>query len=252
MATNLHQIDLGGIKVAVTDPTIPASGDVVRYGDIVGIALNDEDSDGNTVVDFRPSVYNVSVLGADDDGNVAVVAGEQLYYADADDGILSRKQSGYYAGIALEAVDSAATTTIMVAMAASVGPGSSQIPAGSIGTSELAAGGPGYVTGDGGAVTQLTDDSTAVTLSTRTGQITTVALTLAAGVATEFTVTNTEVVATDIVSVSTTYAGGGTPQVTILGVGAGSFVISITNIHASAALDALMVINFAVIAGVAA
>jgi hypothetical protein len=112
--------------------------------------------------------------------------------------------------------------------------------------------GIGYVTGDGGAVTQLTDSTTGVTLSKLTGQITTVALTTAAAAEERFTVTNTLVAATDIPVVSTTYAGAGTPAVVVTKVVAGAFDIVITNLHASAALNAAMVINFAVIRGVAA
>lgn len=138
------------------------------------------------------------------------------------------------------------------------------IPAGS-GTTEVvvgesstglsvttASGSIGYGTGAGGAVTQITSSSTGVTLSKPTGQITTVALTTAAGAEETFTVTNTLVAATDTIVVSTTYAGAGTPLVFVKKVAAGSFDISITNVHATAALDALMVINFALIKGVAA
>lgn len=112
--------------------------------------------------------------------------------------------------------------------------------------------GLGYATGAGGAVTQITSASTGVTLSKVTGQITTVALTTAAAAEEVFTVTNTTVAATDVVVLTTTYAGAGTPLVFCKKVAAGSFDISITNLHAASALDALMVINFAVIKGVAA
>lgn len=113
-------------------------------------------------------------------------------------------------------------------------------------------GGLGFATGAGGAVTQITSSSTGVTLNKPCGQITTVALTTAAAGEEQFTVTNSKVDANDVVVVSTTYAGGGTPMVSVKGVGAGSFVITITNLHASAAFDAVMVINFAVIKSVAA
>jgi len=117
---------------------------------------------------------------------------------------------------------------------------------------KLAAGGPGFVTGEGGAVTQITDSTTGVTLNTRTGQITTVALTTAAAAEERFTVTNSEVDANDIIVISSTYNGGGTPAFSVVKVAAGAFDIVITNLHASAALDAVVVINFAVIKGVAA
>lgn len=110
----------------------------------------------------------------------------------------------------------------------------------------------GYTTGDGGAVTQITDSTTGVTLSKLCGQITTVALTTAAAAEEVFTVTNTLVAATDVVVVSTTYAGAGTPAVTVKKTVAGAFDIVITNLHAANALNAVVVINFAVIKAVAA
>ena len=84
------------------------------------------------------------------------------------------------------------------------------------------------------------------------GQITTVALTTAAAAEERFTVTNTLVAATDVISLSTTYNGAGTPMLSVQKVAAGAFDIVITNVHASNALDALMVINFVVHKSVAA
>jgi hypothetical protein len=100
---------------------------------------------------------------------------------------------------------------------------------------------------DYGAVTQITSAATGVTLSKLAGTITTVALTTAAAAEESFVVTNTKVAVTDVVAVSTTYAGGGTPIVAVKGVAAGSFSIVITNLHATAALDAVAVINFYVL-----
>lgn len=111
-------------------------------------------------------------------------------------------------------------------------------------------GGIGYATGAGGAVTQITSSSTGVTLSKICGQITTVALTTAAGAEEQFTVTNTNVAATDVIVVSTTYAGAGTIQVTTAKVTAGAFDIVIANLHATNALNAVCVINFAIIKSV--
>ncbi len=67
-----------------------------------------------------------------------------------------------------------------------------------------------------------------------------------------FTVNNSKIAATDVIALSTTYAGAGTPILSVKGVAAGSFVVVISNVHASAALDALMVVNFAVVKAVAA
>ena len=119
-------------------------------------------------------------------------------------------------------------------------------------TSSHATTGIGYSTGAGGAVTQITNSATAVTLDKVCGQITTVALTTAAAAEEAFVCNNTTVDANDVVVVSTTYAGAGKPIVFITDVGAGVFTVNITNVHAANALDAVLVINFAVIKSVAA
>lgn len=131
------------------------------------------------------------------------------------------------------------------------------VSAENIGTSEsLRTAGPtasiGYAAGAGGAVTQQTNAGTAVTINKPCGQITTVALTTAAAAEESFTVNNTQVAATDVVNVATTYGGAGTPIVAVKGVAAGSFVIVITNLHAANALDAVLVVNFAIQKAVAA
>lgn len=112
--------------------------------------------------------------------------------------------------------------------------------------------GLGYATGAGGAVTQITSASTGVTLNKVCGQITTVALTTAAAAEQVFTVTNSTVDANDVVVVSTTYDGAGTIVVSTKRVVAGAFDIVIANLHASAALNAAVVVNFTVIKSVAA
>lgn len=99
-----------------------------------------------------------------------------------------------------------------------------------------------------GAVTQITSTSTGVTLSKRAGVITTIAGTLAAGAEETFIVTNTEVAVGDVVAVCIgTYAGAGTPIVYVSAVAAGTFSITVSNLHASAALNAAMTINFVVL-----
>lgn len=119
-------------------------------------------------------------------------------------------------------------------------------------TSSSASAGIGYATGAGGAVTQITSAATGVTLSRVTGQITTVALTTAAAVEERFTVTNTAVAATDVIVLGTTYNGAGLPMLSVVNVTAGSFDVVISNVHATNALNALMVINFAVVKAVGA
>lgn len=121
-------------------------------------------------------------------------------------------------------------------------------------TSASSTGGVGYATGAGGAVTQITSATTAVALNNICGQITTVALTNAAGVDHSFTLTNSNIAATDVVVVSVATYGGtsdGIPIVNVESTAAGSCVINLRNTGA-VALDALAVINFAVIKSVAA
>lgn len=114
----------------------------------------------------------------------------------------------------------------------------------------VASGTAGFATGNGGVVTQITSAATTVILNKLCGQITTFALTTAAGAEEEFTITNSTVDANDVVVVSTTYAGAGTPAITVKNTAAGFFKIVITNLHAANALNAVVVINFAVIKSV--
>ena len=102
---------------------------------------------------------------------------------------------------------------------------------------------------DGGAITQATNASTGVTINTPTGQITTVALTTAAAAEETFTVTCAAVKGTDVVVLGTTYAGAGTPMLSVKKIVDGAFDVVITNVHASAALNAAMVINYVVLKG---
>jgi hypothetical protein len=102
---------------------------------------------------------------------------------------------------------------------------------------------------NGGTVTQATNKTTGVTLSTHSGQITTNNAALAAAAEATFTVTNTLVAAVDVVVVNV--ASGGTSGEYLAhcsALAAGSFDITLANMSASSASDAV-VINFAVIKG---
>lgn len=109
----------------------------------------------------------------------------------------------------------------------------------------------GYVTGDGGAVTQSTSKSTAVTLSKKCGQITLNGAALAADTTVSFTLTNTTVAATDIIVLN--HVSGGTAGSYLLNAqaGAGSASINVRNIT-SGSLSEAIVIGFAVIKAVIA
>lgn len=115
-----------------------------------------------------------------------------------------------------------------------------------------AAGGVGYTRGAGGAVTQATSKSTAVTLNKACGQVTMNAETLAAGATVSFAIGNSTVAATDAVIANV--AGGGTAnayRAAVTAVAAGSFTVTVENITAEALSEA-PVIAFAVLKAAAA
>jgi hypothetical protein len=59
-------------------------------------------------------VFDLSVEGVNDSGNIAVTIGDMLFYTAADTPAINKKSSGKPFGVALEAVDSGATSTINV------------------------------------------------------------------------------------------------------------------------------------------
>lgn len=113
MATNEVFRDADSLQVACTDPTTPASGDPVRYGERPGVCLVTESADGLATVKFSGE-FNLSVKGVDGSGNSAVAEGDIIYYVDADTPKLSKKTAGHRFGYAGAAVTSGATATIAV------------------------------------------------------------------------------------------------------------------------------------------
>lgn len=106
----------------------------------------------------------------------------------------------------------------------------------------------------GGAVTQITNRTTGVTLSKPCGTITTHNASLAAEASATFVVTNTLVAATDVVVVSIqSGSNGGGTIVSVSAVAAGSFSIRIHNgnVAAGTAETGAILINFAIIKAVA-
>ena len=102
----------------------------------------------------------------------------------------------------------------------------------------------GYVSG--GAVTQATNKSTAVTLNTQGGQITMNNAALADGAEVTFQVNNDKVAASDVIGVN--IASGGTAGaylVVVSAVAAGSFEITVSNVSGGA-LSQAIVLNYAV------
>jgi hypothetical protein len=109
----------------------------------------------------------------------------------------------------------------------------------------------GYITGEGGTVTQATSKATAVTLNKKCGQITMNAASLATATTVTFTLTNSTIAATDLLVLN--HASGGTAGAYLLNAqaAAGSASINVRNVTAGALAEAI-VIGFAVIKAVTA
>lgn len=109
----------------------------------------------------------------------------------------------------------------------------------------------GYITGEGGAVTQATSKSTGVTLNKKCGQVTMNAAALAADTTVSFTLTNSTIAATDVLVLN--HVSGGTAGSYLLNAqaAAGSASINVRNVTAGSLSEAI-VIGFAVIKAVIA
>jgi len=104
----------------------------------------------------------------------------------------------------------------------------------------------GYITGEGGTVTQATSKATAVTLNKKCGQITMHNAALAADTTVSFTLTNSTIAATDLLVLN--HVSGGTAGSYLLNAqaAAGSASINVRNITAGSLSEAI-VIGFAVV-----
>ena len=121
MATNLVRDNGYVLPVVASDPAAPNSGDPVRFGSLVGVALADEGAGGagstETVVDFGRRVWDLSV---DDNVGGGISVGDKLYYHDTQTGEPATSinndpvDADAVVGEALEAVTAAATSTINV------------------------------------------------------------------------------------------------------------------------------------------
>ena len=109
----------------------------------------------------------------------------------------------------------------------------------------------GYITGDGGTVTQGTSKSTAVTLNKKCGTVTMHNAALAADAIVSFTLTNSTIAATDVVVLNHASAGTAGKYALNAQAAAGSASINVTNISAGSLSEAI-VIRFAVIKAVTA
>ncbi len=91
------------------------SGDPVAVGTALhGVALKDYSSaDGKAEVAMN-GVFDLSVQAVDGSGNSAVAVGDQLYLSESTSPYITKKTTGKYFGVALEAIASGSTATINV------------------------------------------------------------------------------------------------------------------------------------------
>lgn len=102
------------LSLAATAPATPASGDPVLVGQMPGVALTAERADGETTIQFV-GVFDLSVKGENNAGNIAVAAGDILYYEAGQTPPVNKDSvAGVRFGYALAAVTSGATATIPV------------------------------------------------------------------------------------------------------------------------------------------
>jgi len=117
MALNITRPHADRIDVKVTHPEKPKSGDVVRWGDKVGVALADPATDtGLTPVQFSGTAV-VPVKAVDGEGDSAINPGDSLYYTDGDTPALSKKDTGKLAGHAMETVTAGSEAEIEIRLA---------------------------------------------------------------------------------------------------------------------------------------
>ena len=123
-------------------------------------------------------------------------------------------------------------------------------------TSTVSTGQPfGYTTGQGAAVTQITNRATGVTINAMCGTITTDSTSLAAEASAKFIVTNSFVKVGDcIVLTQQSGAVALNTQVEVVLITAGAFTINVinNNVAAGTAETGAILINFAIIRAVSA
>jgi len=100
MATNFNQ---EGRFLEVTAPAAVSAGDLVKVGQIFGVAQGDADSAATVVIDTE-GVYTLPVASA------AVVAiGDALYWDVADGELNKTASSNHYVGVAITAAGAGVT-----------------------------------------------------------------------------------------------------------------------------------------------
>lgn len=106
----------------------------------------------------------------------------------------------------------------------------------------------GYVTGEGGVITQATSKATGVTLNKKVGQITLNGAALAASTTVSFVLTNTTIGANDLLVLNHVSVGTFGAYTLNARAAAGSATIDVRNVTAGSLSEAI-VIGFAVIKG---
>lgn len=104
----------------------------------------------------------------------------------------------------------------------------------------------GYITGEGGTVTQSTDKATGVTLNKRCGQITLNGAALAASTTVSFVLTNSTIAASDLLVLNHVSTGSFGSYTLNARAAAGSATIDVRNVSAGSLSEAI-VIGFAVV-----
>lgn len=119
------------LPVVCSEPATPQGGDVVRWGFLTGVAVDDENAAGVTVVDFGQRVHALSVTAAG-----AIAVGDTLFYDSGTDA-LNNTTTGTPFGYAMAIVGGGLTAVINVLHVP--GHGAATLGAGVIGAANLAA-----------------------------------------------------------------------------------------------------------------
>ncbi len=134
MANNMVFNDAWTLEVACSEPAVPNGGDPVRFGFLTGVAVDDENAAGITVVDFGQKVWSLAVTDRVGGG---IAVGDTLFYASATDDI-DNVTTGTPFGYALEAIGAGLAATILVLHVP--GHGAATLGAGVVGAANIAAG----------------------------------------------------------------------------------------------------------------
>lgn len=110
----INKIQDGKVLRLTVGSGIEAGNPVVVGNGLNGVALTDYDSADGKASIAVDGVWDLAVQAVNDTGNSAVAVGDRLYYAGSSTPWLSKKKSGKFFGIALEAVTTGTTATIEV------------------------------------------------------------------------------------------------------------------------------------------